>query len=366
MGNIRPDNNSRVVTRNNSKNNTIMKKIFISLLAVAALAACTKSGVEYTQTEEIGFAPYSITASKAAESTADYNDALPIYVYANAGTAETAPGDYNEAFLAKAEFANRTDLADNIFGGNPNPYYWPNVKKLVFAGYSKACNAASCTSRMNFTSNTLEIDGYVQAAGTATKGDNDLMWFPTTAPYGKGTAYVPVTMYHACSWITIKIGGDATTAKSGKEWKVKNITINGLTTKGNVKCVGQTAEWTLSTDGEDKNKTFVVFDGTQNLGEAATNVGFETIPDNTVVLPQTATDMDITYSYISQAGSEITETANVPLALDKSDSPAAEANDWKAGYHYIYTVTITASEILIQPVADPWTEYTPAIPGVEL
>lgn len=343
-----------------------MKKIVFAIMAAAALAACSKSEVEYTQTEEIGFAPFSKTSTKAAESTSDYNDDLPIYVYANAGTQAAAPGDYTEAFLAKAKFAHRSDLSDNIFGGDPYPYYWPNVKKLVFAGYSEACNSAACESRMDFATNTLEIDGYVQAGGTAKKGDNDLMWFPTTAPYGKGTASVPVTMYHACSWITIKVGGDATTAKSDNEWQVKNITINGLTTKGDVDCVGETATWTLSADAADKNQTFVVFSGTQNLSTTATKDGFENVVDNTVVLPQTATDMDITYSYTSPAGAEISETANVSLALDKSETPAAGANDWKAGYHYTYTVTITASEILIQPTAQTWTEYTPAIPEVQL
>ena len=43
-----------------------MKKIFISLLAVAALAACTKSEVAYEASAEIGFAPAVKNVTKAA------------------------------------------------------------------------------------------------------------------------------------------------------------------------------------------------------------------------------------------------------------------------------------------------------------
>ena len=34
-----------------------MKKILFSLLAAAAITACTKSGIEYDQPDEIGFVP---------------------------------------------------------------------------------------------------------------------------------------------------------------------------------------------------------------------------------------------------------------------------------------------------------------------
>lgn len=330
------------------------------MMAVAALAACTKSEVQYEPAGEIGFAPFSETSTKAAESTTDYNDELALYVFANAGTADAAPGDYTEAFLDNAKFGNRAGLADNIFGGDPDPYYWPNVKKLVFAGVSQACNVNTpdgVIPKMDFKTNTLSIDGYVQSPGTTLNGDNDLMWFSTTAPYGKQTAAVPVKMSHACSWITVKLCGDAVTAKAGSAWEITNITINGLTTKGDVE-LGATTEsadgspnaaWTLSEEASYKNQTFVVFNGNKPLTTAATEAGYETIANNTVVLPQGTTNMDITYSYETPAGDEISETANVSLAYNGTEP-------WKAGYHYIYTVTIKASEILIEPSSKTWTD----------
>ena len=62
-----------------------MKKIFFSLVALAALAACSKYEVEYTDNMELSFAPVSKLSTKAAVADTDYPDALNMYVFANAG-----------------------------------------------------------------------------------------------------------------------------------------------------------------------------------------------------------------------------------------------------------------------------------------
>lgn len=353
---LRQHNHSAI----NNKNIKDMKKIIISMMAVAALASCTKSEVQYEPAGEIGFAPFTEGATKAAIDDVNYPTGLNMYVFA--ATTDNTEGTAN--FINKGEFTFK-QAADgkNLWGGTPSSYYWPNVKKLYFAGVSKSGNVASATTAMNFNTNKLSITGYEPGAGSANKGSNDLMWFSKTAEYGKGTPYVHVDMSHACSWITVKVYGDAVTAGT-TPWKVTNITINGLTTKGDVVLGATTtddngspnAAWTLSNVDTDKNKTFVVFNGSTSLKTTAT--ALETTANNTIVIPQTATNMDITYQYTSPAGATISETANVSLALDKSATPPTGANDWEAGYHYTYTVKITASEILIQPDAKTWTETT--------
>ena len=78
-----------------------MKKIIFSIMAVAALAACTKSEVQYEPSGEISFAPVAKTLTK---SVAGYNGDtfdgvfptnVNLYVFANAsndaGTAWDAP-----------------------------------------------------------------------------------------------------------------------------------------------------------------------------------------------------------------------------------------------------------------------------------
>ena len=61
-----------------------MKKIFFALAAVAALAACSKSEVDYTDNMELSFAPVSRLSTKAAVDGTDYPDDLNMFVFANA------------------------------------------------------------------------------------------------------------------------------------------------------------------------------------------------------------------------------------------------------------------------------------------
>ena len=49
-----------------------MKKLLFAALAIAAMAACTKSNVEFDQTDEIAFQPVSQKATKAAVTGTAY------------------------------------------------------------------------------------------------------------------------------------------------------------------------------------------------------------------------------------------------------------------------------------------------------
>lgn len=352
-----------------------MKKTFLALLAIVSLAACTKMEVEYTPTDEIGFNIVSGKMTKSAVSGTTYPKELNMYVFA--ATTDNTTGSAN--YINKGEFTNKGDYntyiegandATNpqVWGGTPEKYYWPNVKQLYFAGISKSGNVANLDATganpailMDFSGNgTLTINGYEPGTGSTADGENDLMWFSKTAAYGKGTDYVHVDMYHTCSWITVKVYGDNIT----KSWKLHNITINNIATKGNVTLStnassGTTntpgAVWTLKNNGQYIytdyiNKPIVVFNSTD--GEQLTDAArkFENIEDNTIIIPQATTNMNITYSYVSPAGATITETVPVSLSLGNTSDP------WLAGYHYTYTVKITASEILIQPDAKTWND----------
>ena len=362
-----------------------MKKTFLALLAIVSLAACTKMEVEYTPTDEIGFNVVSGKMTKSAVAGTTYPEGLNMYVFA--ATTDNTDGTAN--YINKGEFTKKgayntinPESTDTklVWGGTPEAYYWPNVKQLYFAGISKSGNVKDLSATgdepaisMDFRENgTLTINGYEPGTDTEAKeeSDNDLMWFSKTTAYGKGTNYVHVDMYHTCSWITVKVQGDSVTAKSGTTWKVHDIKINGITTKGNVILTPNSssttsdnttihtpgAAWTLSDQNADKNKTLVIYNNTTGTGLTTTATVLENIANNTIVLPQASTNMDITYSYTSPAGATIKETANVSLALDKSAAATAENNKWKPGYHYTYTVTITASEILIQPDAKTWND----------
>lgn len=338
-----------------------MKKIVFSLLAVAALAACSKSEVAYDQPDAIGFQVVTGKMTKAAVADNKYPENLNMYVFAMTevkteaeveGQVVTTVSPNTEAdYLDNAEFAKvLVSNSQNLWGGWLNndayPYYWPNVKKLYFAGVSKSGNVTNATDATAgvpvYNNGTITIEGYQPGVGTSVRGDNDLMWFPTTKDsYGKGTASVPVVMKHACSWITIKMAGDP-------KYKITDIHIEGLTTKGDV-ALSADADWTLSTVDADKNQKFSVYADPEGTALSSTPTAIETVPNNTVVLPeQVPGTLSISYYFMSPANQRIDETVTGSLKFD-NETP------WAAGVHYTYTVTIDNQQILIAPKVESWT-----------
>lgn len=351
-----------------------MKKIFFSLVALAAIAACSKSEVEYETPSEIGFIPVTKLNTKAAVADTDYPDALNMYVFANAGldgsddNAAVEASECTEVYFKNAEFSHKTGTnadAENVFSG-VTPYYWPNVKKLIFSGYSKSGNVASLTP--TYDGSAITINGYEPGAGTADAGSNDLMWFPTTAPVGRGDkadgqelvdGNVDVTMKHACAWVTIILKGDAVTAGT-TPWNVEGLKVLGLSKQGKV-TLGTTATWSnLSTGAElellNLNTAAKKYEGKAltTAGEDYTNNTWGATVRDLVVIPQSVKGLEVSYNFVSQKGA--TEATNIvidetlPISLTPTDAPTT----WDAGKHYIYTITLTAQQILVEPTVKVW------------
>lgn len=330
-----------------------MKKIIFSLIAVAALAACTKSEVEYIPAGEIGFAP---VASNVTKSVAGYNGDtfdgvfptnVNLYVFANAsndaGTAWDAPYFENAKFVYN-ESKDVNTAVKGAYAGDPTRY-WPNVKTLKFAGYSDACGVEK-NAEMDFATNELTIPAYTQdnAAYTA-EGANDLMWFPCDGQaYSKQADEIAAQMKHACSWITINVAGDDVTAGN---WTLNSLVVKTLIHSGSVVCDATTANWTLGTETADEDY--------YNDGTTFTKsyVKYEKNANNFIVLPQEPTDLEVNYTYTSDATNNLTLTETKSVSLDYDATGTA----WQPGVHYIYNVLITASEILIDPVVVDWTNY---------
>ena len=177
-----------------------MKKIFFSLVALAALAACSKSEVEFEEATAIRFAPvaHNITKSVAGINAdgshkATFPTTQDLYIFAVAQD-QNADGSFMTTwspYLNDAQFIS-SRLDNGVYEGS-QAYYWPNVKPLKFAGYSEACNSAELNPTMDFTNNKLTIEGYVQDNANYTdEGTNDLMWFPCDGvSYTKASGTVP-------------------------------------------------------------------------------------------------------------------------------------------------------------------------------
>ena len=339
-----------------------MKKIFISLLAVAALAACSKSEVAYEAANEISFAPVAKNITKGAVGTVTdkgtYPTAQPLGVYANYGadapSANATVANYTTKFLENVKFTYNTTAG--AWGAGES---WPANGSLIFAGYAiPASGTPNGTYTYNFTSDKLTITGYTQSNETA--NTFDLGWFNRTpASYNyrnSANTAVPVTLAHALAWVEIQVKGEGTTITATNPWTIKSMTLNNVYTKGNAECTGagaDKAKWNTLTD----LKNMTIYTGSLPLTGTATVC--ETTSAGTVVIPQTPTAVDattpvatltVTYTYNSPAGVEMPlQTATVPLVVN---------GGWKSGYKYTYTLTFKASEILIAPDYGAWENTT--------
>lgn len=347
-----------------------MKKLILSIFAVAALFSCSKSDITYEQDETaIGFAPIAknITKSVAGYDGDTFVGKFPtnvdLYVFANAveGTYsatnvgspyfQNAQFEWNSAKGTESTQGNSIETA-GAYEGNPTRY-WPNVKTLVFAGYSDACGVDK-NATMNFATNTLTIPYYTQDNATYTaEGTNDLMWFPCDGTaYSKQADEIAAQMKHACSWITINVAGDDVTANT---WTLNSLVVKQLVHTGSVACNDISATWTIASDADKDDEDY--YNPATGTTFTTSFVKYEKAANNFIVIPQVPTSLDVTYTYTSQENNgtqpaiTFTETKNVPLNYDASNSA------WMSGYHYIYNVKITASEILIDPYVATWTEY---------
>ena len=348
-----------------------MKKIFFSIVAIAALAACTKSEVAYEAPQEIGFAPAVKNITKAAMTgTLNTTDNLGIWAYWNGvnGSVESSAtySNYTDSYLANALFVNRTTTngetttATANWGGETS-YPWPTNGALVFAGYNKPAGATFTANYNGLENNTMTFNNYTQSTNLAETFD--LCWFGrTTASYNNRTNGTPVsvTMSHALTWITINIKGDANTAPAGegaKPWVVTKATLLQVNTVGTTgTCIVDAngkakATWTSSTASD-----VLIKSGDQNLTTDGT--AYESVANGVVVIPQTPVKLEIEYKYPVGNGYKPGKTT-IDLTLDgtkKEDGTTANTKitSWESGTHYTYTLVFKANEILVAPSYGGW------------
>ena len=351
-----------------------MKKIFFSLVAIAALAACSKSQVQYDDPSgEVGFAPVARNITKAALGVDDqtYPSTQNIGIWSNYdgdvvhGTTVNYSTQFSVAYIEDKQFTYHDDTNPVSWAG-VTPYYWPTNGSLVFAGYSMTAPTtagteapAVGTSRSyNFSSDELKINGYTQS--TDPSATFDLLWFGrTTTSFNlrNQAAAVPVEFSHALSWITINVIGEGAVLDADNTWAVTSVVINNVADKGNVTCVGAGANAAQWTGLSDQDKTIEVWTGSQEL--EATAKPIENTKYGTLVIPQEPKTLTVKYTYKTPAGVVIEEETNVSLSLSGAKDASNNAityTNWQSGTHYTYTLKFTQSEILVAPTVEGWAE----------
>ena len=330
-----------------------MKKIFISFLAVAAIASCAKTEEIYTgETSEIKIQPATSISTKANVTAAIDGTEYPVaenfdvYAYWKDVEAGAEFTDGATVYLGvdgpAVEFANK----GLYWGGKDQTYYWPKNGSLRFAAYSPS----SVDMTHNLATDTYSVDNYVQPH------DTDLTWdllvAPTSASYTSLTAAenVSVVFEHALSWITVQVV--AKDAAAAQAFDIKKVTIQNVVTTADLDAVMTEAKtedkmkWTLS----DTKQGYVVYEGSQNVTLEPTVI--ETKANGTLVIPQPTTTLRVDYSQNALPGTPQLDNQHVvvDLLLDSDDTP------WKAGKHYVYTLVFGLDEILINPDVVDWDD----------
>lgn len=344
-----------------------MKKFVIAALAIGAMAACTKSNVQFEQPGEISFQPVAQKATKAAVDGAVYPTTEKFNVWAwwgdNAATVDATYSEFTSQYISEGTFSNRSG---NIWGGTPTSYYWPTTGSLVFAGYSPAVNDGG-TFNYILAEQKFTVTNYKQSSDPETT--KDLMWFDVTSnSYNtrKQTgsdvtqvtvgAGVPVTFKHALSWLTFKLNVSSETLD--KNWNVTGITLNKIKTVGN--CVAtksseaaNVAIWDVTNVTETQVEApMTVFTGSKEV-EYKTSENLAVDNGGVVVIPQICTSVTITFTQKNYVGTSTpSQTIELPLTA------GIDGSAWLSGKHYIYTIVFSADEILIAPTVADWDDVT--------
>ena len=326
-----------------------MKKIFIALLAVAALASCAKTEDAYVESQvEIKMAPVTSCVTKTVYNAIDgvkYPTAENFGVWAYWDGDATNP---NYVYLNNKEFTN----SGVYWAGLADTYYWPKNGNLRFSCYSPAAVPGVAHDPENdvFTVN------YTQSNKTAET--IDFMLSPITVPYNAHTAAenVAVVFDHTLAWITLKV--KAANADAAKAFTIHDLIINDVFTNADLTADMndgvQYKEWENANTPAAYN---VVLDGDINVTTIARVA--ENVENGTVVIPQVPTTLTINFTQNAMydendnlSTPELTEqTLTIPLELDNEQD-----NKWHPGKHYIYTIVFDLDEIVINPSVTDWED----------
>ena len=329
-----------------------MKKIIISLLAIAAVAACAKTEDAFVETnDQIQLAPVTSYVTKTVYNAIDgvkYPKAEEFGVWAYWDGDAANP---NTVYLNNKVFAN----SGIYWSGKDDTYYWPKNGNLRFSCYSPASVAETMDVEHYPDTDTFVVD-YEQSNSTATTVD--FMLSPITTPYNAQTAAenVAVVFDHTLAWITLKV--KAANADAAAAFTIHDLIINDVLRKA-----------TLFTDMTDG----VQYDEWKNANTPAAyevvkakNINLSTIArvaedveNGTVVIPQVPTTLTINFTQnklTEEGGATATpelknQTLTIPLELDNEAD-----NKWHPGKHYIYTVVFDLDEIVINPSVSDWED----------
>lgn len=315
----------------------LMKKFFlIAASALMVFASCSKVNINYEndgQPQEIGVFAVNKNMVKGAVSTFPETYDMMVSSYLAAGD-----GTVGEYFSNKPFTEN-----EGIWTGGQ---YWPvSAATLNFLAIAPQVTSAVTTS----------IDEGVATVTVASNETNqyDVMYAVGQASKIAGVAPdadVDMLFKHALSWINFNF--KTTNDVSDVVIKINSVTINGATVNGTLKVTSTaykstgaqaaTASWnaTASQSGIDVPGAPAAPD------KFTLDSDYETFGNGLLVVPAKATNFVINYTITPTGGTP--QTFNYTHDLNET---------WAMAKRYTYDVSITLTDITIDPSVDPWVDY---------
>lgn len=342
------------------------KHIFYIAAACAALASCVKNEVKVDAPDkEITFQTVSTKADGAA-----FDKTHKFYSYAY--------------FLEKGEkwdanYADATPYIDNaliayestpsgIYWAAAKPYYWPKQGSLTFFAWTDDTDAPSVGTDATVScahDTGIKITNYsvkenknkdILVADIAkNKAANESV---TGRDWSEG---VPTVFRHALAKVEFNVNKKK--AYEDVTFKVKSITLNGVSTKGTFTQGSPTEGWEWS--GQDTPDDLTVFSSptgkevkkTAEPGPAqysALDSG-----DYSIVLPQNFDNdtptLTIEYEIITNyTGTAVTETVKETKALKDIYKSTTSTGKWESKKKYVLGITLGLNEIYWDPSIEGW------------
>ena len=295
-----------------------MKRLFIlASAAIVALASCSKTQVVYNEApEEIGFKAVTGAMTKAVDSWDTATEVMGLF----------AVKSDESTYLNNVQF--KKDATEAYFvgwdGTAHKPYYWPLNEVLDFIVYAPHHASAALTTNVL----TIPVDN------TGADQKDVLYGAEKLVDKAKQADAYSVNMKHALTWIEVNIVADQDGVLNA-ELSLTDIVPSGTLNVNYTTANAPTLSWT----NPGAKAPVSVYTGA--VGTAGVTKDFLIIP--------AADQTSFALTYTLNGGSELSTTLDI-------------TGEWKAGFKYVYNISVAASEIKITPTVLTWDETTPPTP----
>lgn len=315
-----------------------MKKIFVAVLAVAAMVACsTEQTIVAPQGEAIGFDTFVENATRADITTGTLTE---FGVYASIENANGAG-----MILSNERVYNDSGWK---YG---NTQYWVPQANYEFTAFAPRTNEEldpAVTARWTYAPATTADNGVVTFDNKAAAADQDFIFaaadmnLTNVKALTQSPGVVNFTFAHQLSKITFKFNNDFVAANN-IELRVYNVNVAGLVSEAKATIAnGVAGEWAAVENDTPFSRTF----GTQvaaNAENTATVIaaGGNYTTDSHYFIPVEDTEYTISFDVdIIQAGVTVDTYHHTNLKV----TPALAK-----GGNYVFTTTLDASNVSDDP-----------------